>query len=37
MTLKEAIAKFKERCENDPKIQELKEKLIAAKKAKEQE
>lgn len=35
MTLKEAIAKFKERCENDPRIQELKEK-IAAKKAEEQ-
>lgn len=29
MTLMEAIAKFKERCENNPRIQELKEKLSA--------
>lgn len=35
MTLKEAIAKFKERCENDPKIQELKERFIAEAKAKQ--
>lgn len=37
MTLMEAIAKFKERCENNPKIQELKEKLVAQAKAEKEE
>ncbi len=35
MTLREAIAKFKERCENNVKIQEIKEKLVAEAKAKQ--
>lgn len=29
MTLMEAIAKFKERFENNPKLQEMKERLVA--------
>lgn len=37
MTLMEAIAKFKERCENNPRIQELKEKLSAQGQAEEKE
>ena len=37
MTLREAIEKFKERCENNPKIQELKEKLAAQAKAQQEE
>lgn len=34
MTLREAIEKFRERCENSPKIKEFREKLEAEMKAK---
>lgn len=34
MTLHEAIEKFRERCENSPKVKELREKLEADLKAK---
>lgn len=34
MTLMEAIEKFRQRCENDPKIKEFREKLEADLKAK---
>ena len=37
MTLREAIEKFKERCENDPKIQEMKQKILAQVKAKQED
>lgn len=33
MTLMEAIERFKERCESNPKFQELKEKIEAARMA----